>query len=399
MAGPTGNPYASNRHADVLNEEPTDEAAKMRLLEEVKNRAKGAFVQKDMPSAELLYGKAIKILDTVPGKQEATLYSNRSMVRLNLNKVEEALQDANMCIKLDATFVKAYHRKAQALVRLNEWVNAIAAAEEGAKLDPSNKAFAEILEKAKAEQEKDAEEKSKLRADAQDVRVELHNASTARAPAAAAAKKPAAHDGASSMRGYKTTSDGRTTSYFHTEISEEAKKLIEAQGFGKPQKLEGPVDEETNASGGGSTWNQAGTYEEKGRMKWFQGHVDEKLTGVEFVLPESAGGHVIRTTKVIDVKGDANISVSRGKRRYILDASFAVEFEMKLESATGSGKIIFSEVTSTLEDEPEVQVEISSDTPAIARDLFTAFVKSSSQGLQPLLTAKVRDIVKDFLAQ
>ena len=44
------------------------------------------------------------------------------------------------------------------------------------------------------------------------------------------------------MRGYKKTSDGKTTSYFHTEISEEAKRLIEQQGFGKPQKLEAPVE-------------------------------------------------------------------------------------------------------------------------------------------------------------
>ena len=42
MGGPSGNPYANNRHADVLNEEPTDETAKLRLCEEVKNRAKGA---------------------------------------------------------------------------------------------------------------------------------------------------------------------------------------------------------------------------------------------------------------------------------------------------------------------------------------------------------------------
>ena len=47
----------------------------------------------------------------------------------------------------------------------------------------------------------------------------------------------------SDMRGYKKTADGKTTSYFHTEISEEAKKLIEAQGFGKPQKLEAPGEE------------------------------------------------------------------------------------------------------------------------------------------------------------
>merc|ERR1719230_1315011 len=129
MAGPSCNPYAGNRHADVLNADPTDEAAKLRLVDEVKNRAKGAFTQKDMPSAELLYGKAISLLEGLPEKREAALYSNRSMVRLNLNKVEEALADANKCLEVDPTFVKAFHRKATALTRLNEFDDAVAAAE------------------------------------------------------------------------------------------------------------------------------------------------------------------------------------------------------------------------------------------------------------------------------
>ena len=34
------------------------------------------------------------------------------------------------------------------------------------------------------------------------------------------------NDGDSTMRGYKKTADGRTTTYFHREISEEEKKLL-----------------------------------------------------------------------------------------------------------------------------------------------------------------------------
>ena len=52
MGGPSGNPYANNRHADVLNEEPTDETAKLRLCEEVKNRAKGGKNGKNTDQAE-----------------------------------------------------------------------------------------------------------------------------------------------------------------------------------------------------------------------------------------------------------------------------------------------------------------------------------------------------------
>mmetsp|Transcript_75761 Transcript_75761/g.190530 ORF Transcript_75761/g.190530 Transcript_75761/m.190530 type:complete len:399 (+) Transcript_75761:61-1257(+) len=395
MSGPTGNPYASNRHADVLNEEPTDDAAKLRLVEEIKNRAKGAFAQKDMPSAELLYGKAISVLDTIPGKQEATLYSNRSMVRLNLNKVEEALQDSKKCLELDPTFVKAWHRKAQALVRLNEWDDAIAAAEEGARLEPSNKAFPEMIEKAKKDKEKDAEDKARLKRDAQDVRVELHNASTARAPPV---KKPTKDNGDAdediSMRGYKTRADGKTTSYFHTDISDEAKALIEAQGFGKPKKIEGGTVEEKDVKGGGSQWNQAGTYEEKGMTKWVDERLKAVLQGITFSVPAGAGG-TISTTKVGSVTGDASISVSRGKRRHLLDVSFDVEFEGKVGESTGKGKLTYSEVT-TGDDEPEVKMDVNSDSAPELREVFNAFVKPAGQGLQPLLLKELNKVIEEY---
>jgi len=393
MGGPGANPYASNRHADVLNEEPTEEAAKIRLCEEVKNRAKGAFAQKDMPSAELLYGKAIDVLATMPGKSEAPLYSNRAMVRLNLNKVELALEDANKCIEIDAKFVKAYHRKAQALTRLGEWDDAIKAAEEGLKIEPENKSFTEVIEKAKADKAKDVEDKAKLKRDAQDVKVELHNASTARQPPK---KETKTSDGASSeMRGYKKTADGRTTSYFHTEISDEAKKLIEAQGFGKPQKLDAPV-EDADAKGGGSKWNQAGTYEEKGMSKWLEERLKKELIGLKFELPRDAG--CISTTAVADLKGDCSISVSRGKRRHLLDVSFNVEYEAKNKAGDvvlGKGKLAYSEV-STDGDDPEVKNEPASDTSPDIREVLDAFVKPAGQGLQPLVLSEIKKLIEEY---
>mmetsp|Transcript_15336 Transcript_15336/g.23417 ORF Transcript_15336/g.23417 Transcript_15336/m.23417 type:complete len:400 (+) Transcript_15336:94-1293(+) len=393
--GPGSNPYAANRHADVLNEEPTDETAKLRLVEEIKNRAKGAFAQKDMPSAELLYGKAISVLATLPGKQEATLFSNRAMVRLNLNKVEESLEDSKKCLELDPKFVKAWHRKAQALIRLNEWDDAIAAAEEGLKIEPENKAFVELKEKAQKDKEKDAEDKAKLKRDAQDVRVELHNASTARAPPQKKEKKEGedGDDVDTSMRGYKVRADGKKTSYFHTDISEEAKKLIEQQGFGKPQKLETAPAEVVEVKGGGSQWNQAGTYEEKNMSKWVDERMKEALKGITFEVP-AAGGGTITTSQVTKTSGDASISVSRGKRRYLLDLSVDVEFEGTVGDCIGKGTLKYTEV-STADDEPEVTMEIAEATPQI-REVFNAFVKPAGQGLQPLVMKELKKVVEEY---
>jgi hypothetical protein len=394
MSGPTGNPYASNRHADVLNEEPTTDDAKLRLVEEIKNRAKGAFQQKDMPSAELLYGKAITLLDSFPGKAEAALYSNRSMVRLNLNKVEGALEDAKKCVEVDPNFVKGYHRKAQALTRLNEWDDAIATAEAGKKLEPGNKAFDEVIEKAHMAKEQDVADKAKLKRDAQDVRVELHNASTARAPVKKKEKKEGDEDEDLGMRGYKKTVDGKTTSYFHTDISEEAKALIAAQGFGKPQKLETAPASEVDVKGGGSQWNQAGTYEEKGMSKWMEERLKQTLTGMTFQIPTGSGGS-ISITGVEGVKGDASISVSRGKRRHLLDISFDVEYKASVGDADGTGKFAFSEV-STGDDDPEVKVEVGQNTPPAVREVLDAFAKPAGQGLQPLVLAEIRKIIAEY---
>ena len=80
---------------------------------------------------------------------------HRSLVRLNLNKVEGALEDAKKCLGLDPSFVKAHHRKAQALLRLGDFDEAIQAAQAGAKLEPENKSFPELIEKAQKEKEKD----------------------------------------------------------------------------------------------------------------------------------------------------------------------------------------------------------------------------------------------------
>lgn len=396
MSGPGANPYAANRHADVMHEEPTDDAAKMRLVGEVKNRAKGAFQQKDMMSAEMLYGRAISLLETMPDKREATLYSNRAMVRLNLNKDAEALADCKKCIELDATNIKAWHRQAQALLRLGEFDDAMAACVHGGELDPANKAFPELMEKAEKDKAKDAEDKARLKRDAQDVRVELHNASTARAPPKAPKEKkdgePAEDLG---MRGYKKTADGKTTSYFHTDITPEAKALLEASGAGKPARLDADAAAmDVDVAGGGSQWNQAGTYEEKNMLPWAKTRLAAILTGVTFSVPAGSGG-TIAISGVQDVTGDASISVSRGKRRYIMDLSFTIDFNVQCGETSGKGTVTVAELTSMADEEPELKAQPTADTPPAAREIIDAFAKPAGQGLQPL----IRDALATFVAE
>jgi len=377
-----------------MNEEPTEEAARLRLVEEVKNRAKGAFQQKDMVSAEMLYGKAISLLETLPDKREAVLFSNRAMVRLNLNKDEGALADCKKCIELDRSNVKAFHRMATALIRLGEWDNAMVAVEEGGKLDPGNKQFPELAEKIEKDKAKDAEDKARLKREAQDVRVELHNASTARAPPKAPKKEGEPGEDLG-MRGYKKTADGKTTSYFHTDITPEARALLEAAGAGKPAKLDADAAAAAEVKGGGSQWNQAGTYEEKNMLPWAQGRLASILTGVSFAVPAGSGG-TISVTGVQDIKGDSSISVSRGKRRYIMDLSCTIEFDVKVGETSGKGTVTVADLTSDADEEPELKAQPSSDTAPAAREVIDAFAKPAGQGLQPLLREQLKKFVDEY---
>jgi len=273
---------------------------------------------------------------------------------------------------------------------LSEWDEAIATAEAGLLVEPENKAFGEIIEKTKQDKAKDLEDKANLKRDAQDVRVELHNASTSRqSQKPKTDKQEGEGDG---MRGYKTRADGKTTSFFHTDITDEAKELIAKAGFGAPKKLDAPIEEKA-AKGGGSSWNQAGTYEERSQMKWVKENLPQALKDINLDLPQ---GGSLKVSAIVDIAGDASITVARGKRKHVLDLTFNVEYELKVGDDTGKGKFCYAEVTADLDDEFEVKCEVSSDTGAGLREVVDAYVKPNGTGLQPLVTKAVKDFIVEF---
>ena len=84
----------------------------------MKSRGRNAFSSGNYPEAEVLYGKGIEVSDedSLKGRDLSILYANRALARLNLGKVDEALEDGNQSTVTDATYVKGWWRKAQALV-------------------------------------------------------------------------------------------------------------------------------------------------------------------------------------------------------------------------------------------------------------------------------------------
>lgn len=110
------------------------------------------------------------------------------------------------------------------------------------------------------------------------------------------------------MKGYKMTSDGRKTTYFNREITEEEKVLL-GDSTPKPllsstssftDKIEGSIKPAV-ASSTGSAWNTAGTWEERNVTAWAIKHVKELLK-----LP--------RVSILVESKEVGTVSISERKK-------------------------------------------------------------------------------------
>jgi len=60
------------------------------------------------------YSQALTLVDESDSKRKAVLLSNRSWCLTNLNRLKEAVEDGQLCIKLQPGWSKSYLRCAQA---------------------------------------------------------------------------------------------------------------------------------------------------------------------------------------------------------------------------------------------------------------------------------------------
>ncbi|CAD7966749.1 unnamed protein product [Amoebophrya sp. A120] len=436
----------NNPHDDILSSEiPNDDQKRVNMLEELKTRAKGAFQAKDLRNAEMLYSKAIDCVEfsgsegstAVSTSGEHLLYSNRAAVRLLLKKNEDAVKDCDKCLKLDPTFIKAHFRKAQGLMRNAKYREAIDACKLGIEQHPGNAELRTLQTEIQTEWDKDLEQKQKFNAEANEIRPDLPKPEPTRIPLTKKAKtadegvtttavesgsSPSAGSTATSastsktkaettasdagngattsskeekndMRGYKKTADGKTTSYFHTEISAEAKALI---GDCKPQKIEAAqaVIPEDGSKKVGSAWNQAGTFEERNYTKWFHEKVREAFPkDTEVELPNDLPDIVVN---VDSISGDANIACSRGKVKYIHDICTTLKWKFTTaDDKSGSGTIKFE---ADGDGDYDVNVEVDNKSHSSTRQIVNEFVKGSSKGVQGFVLAKLKEVEKKFHA-
>jgi tetratricopeptide (TPR) repeat protein len=112
----------------------------MTSLEE-KEKGAAAWSANNFPLAILHFSNAIEI----GGEKEfiKVVYSNRSVANLKLNKLVEALADANKCIEIDAKWPKGYTRKGDALYSSKKYTDSFNAYNSAKKLSPSDQSIVE----------------------------------------------------------------------------------------------------------------------------------------------------------------------------------------------------------------------------------------------------------------
>jgi len=203
------------------------------------------------------------------------------------------------------------------------------------------------------------------------------------------------------VRGYKIV-NGKKTSYFHNELSEDAKKLI---GDIAPKKLERvDVEEEKKNNSSDdktSVWNTAGTWEERDTSPWAKETLTQALLSAEYSLPLSSPqpGAVVKITNVKSLNGHASIASVRGKRRYMYEFSTTLEWEMDIPSDgnTCTGSIEFPDIDGTCDGEYEMTnytVKSVGTAGGAAKHLLDRFVKNG--GLRDVLTEKLNEWVTLF---
>jgi tetratricopeptide (TPR) repeat protein len=335
-------PFAS-AHQDILDAKPHNEAAKARLLEECKDRAKRAIQSQVWPDAIALYQKALEC--TSDENQQSILHSNLSLAQGKMNRWEDALHSAQSAVDLDATYVKGWWRLGQAQVSMGKARDAVTALQKALSLDPTNKALIKELEKVQ-KQASDAPQlvasattKSVTKTTTTSTAKSLSKASSTISSTSEPMEVDVDEEGnftkSDHVKGYKIV-NGKKTSYFHNELSEDAKKLI---GDIAPQKLETvPMEDTSTRETGKSAWNKAGTWEEKDVSVWGQESLQESLQATTFQHAEG-----LATVSSATVSGHASVATVRGKKRLIYEWSIVVHWSFM----DCTGKLEFPDVDGT----------------------------------------------------
>lgn len=192
------------------------------------------------------------------------------------------------------------------------------------------------------------------------------------------------------LRGYKQTTDGRKTSYFTRELSAADQQLLASNAGPKPISQATPASPGSGSStSAASAWNSAGTFEERNLTELSHERLRALLGAIKCDLP---GGGSVRITRVANVSGDCIVASARGKAKLICDLSCEVSWEIAQLGSSISGNMTIVDITAD-DDYDSSHCTTSSSSPKVA-----TFVRSESQGLQPAIGLRLKDLLRELQA-
>eukprot|EP00931_Biecheleriopsis_adriatica_P088549 TRINITY_DN62849_c0_g1_i1.p1 TRINITY_DN62849_c0_g1~~TRINITY_DN62849_c0_g1_i1.p1 ORF type:complete len:522 (-),score=168.39 TRINITY_DN62849_c0_g1_i1:37-1566(-) len=98
------------------------EAHRKHMADSEKEKGNEAFYSKDFEEAEAYYTRSLQYKADDP-----STWSNRALVRLKLEKAQQALEDCEHALALNGSYMKALHRKGKALYELKRYEDAVKA--------------------------------------------------------------------------------------------------------------------------------------------------------------------------------------------------------------------------------------------------------------------------------
>jgi hypothetical protein len=307
---------------------------------------------------------------------------------------ETALIDAESAIEANPAWAKGFFRKGQALEALGRFEEAIEAYEEVLKIEPGDKAAPKKLKAAKeaAKKAKEAPVAEKKESSTKVVtRVEWTEEDEKKGKKDVVKEKVSEKD---KIRGYKLNKEGKKTSFFNHDMTEEEKRLI---GDITPKAVSAPVT--VNTKGVGSAWSNGSTFEEKNMTSWAKDTLERHLLGVKVEIP---GGDA-KVTGVTYEEGDASIPIVRGKVKFVFDFHLKVFWEATVEGETHKGEVVFPDVSSdhdnSFESEMKFKTARSTEKSNPASKVIASYVKSDSVGFKPALTQAILAFENEFRKQ
>jgi len=393
-----------NAHGDVLNATAEGPEEVERLVTELKTRGNAAFKVRQLPTADILYSKALE-----HDPEAHAIFGNRSMTRLSMGKFEEALEDADAAIAISEEWAKGHFRRAKALTALDRHTAALKAIRRAVALAPDDKSLKKE-ESACAAKAAEAEEEAKNAKEAEPEKFwgEDEPMTTAPTPAepkakpepvpkkkdeAAPAENSTAKDAdeeeedGEQIRGYKILEDGRKTSFFDHQMSEEEKLLLgyERSGDGslnlKPKQLSAEEakaleDQKKTNAGAGSVW-AGNTWEDRKMNSW----AEENLRELAGPCMATIGEDTIAVKEIESFTGTASIYVKQGKKKYFYDLTFKLKWE--IESLDASGTLEYIDVVQDDVEDADVTptIKLGSNTKEVVRKLVKALQVELLQAL------------------